>query len=48
MAQLHKGQSPYGLSAPNHCVDYAIGGNANSLLLRSVLAKCLALAKRYY
>jgi hypothetical protein len=42
-----RSKSPYGLSAPNHCVDYAIIGNANSnYFLRSVLAKCLALAKK--
>jgi hypothetical protein len=47
-SQIHtKVKSPYGLSAPNHCVDYAIIGMQIYLLLRSV-AKCLALAKRYY
>lgn len=40
-------KSYYGLFAPTHSVDYAIIGNANSIyFVRSVLAKCLAVAKK--
>jgi hypothetical protein len=40
-------KSAYGLFNHNHCVDYAIIGNANSIyFVKSVLAKCLAVVKK--
>jgi hypothetical protein len=42
-SQITKVKSPYG-----HCVDYALLAMQIATFLRSVLAKCLALAKRYY